>query len=255
MTQSSSSMTRYRHDLWQLRQNKLVYGKNVIYHVISPMFVNMRHPHVIQAIREDSPVARPTSGWGSVGGVVSRVALWKIVKGIRWTCSPRLIIAIIRLKLELGRHVCSLSNGCCATPGNRRDPFDIEGKQACNNHVSCLCYYRESDTFLRILRGEYDCGISRQSSQSYFYINEKKHSIDVCKMWRIANVKVPNSDENKSATLVDKTGFEHFSCWNHEYFTTDTTTGKWNCVREQERQASSNPEGISAAISEHAATH
>lgn len=137
------------------------------------MFVNMRHPHVIQAIRKDSPVARPTSGWGSVGGGFLVLRYGKLLREsderVLWDW---LIIAIIRLKLELGRHVHSLSNGCCATTGNRRDPFNREGKQACNNHVSCLCYYRESDTFLRILRGEYDCGNYRQPSQSYFHINE-----------------------------------------------------------------------------------
>lgn len=73
-------------------------------------------------------------------------------------------------------------------------------------------------------------------------------------MWRITNVKVPNRDKNKSPVLVDKIGFKHFLNWNHEYFTTDTTTGKLNCVREQDRQASWNPKGISAAIREHAAT-
>lgn len=76
-------------------------------------------------------------------------------------------------KTETGTWSTRPTNGCCATPGNRREPFDIEGKQACNNHVSCLCYYRESDTFLRILREEYDSGIYRQSSQSYFHVNEK----------------------------------------------------------------------------------
>lgn len=73
-------------------------------------------------------------------------------------------------------------------------------------------------------------------------------------MWRITHVKVLNRDQNKSPGLLDKIGFKHFLNWNHEYFTTDTTTGKLNCVREQDRQASWHPEGISAAIREHAAT-
>lgn len=32
------------------------------------MFVNMRQPHVIVAMRKDRPAARPTSGRGSVRG-------------------------------------------------------------------------------------------------------------------------------------------------------------------------------------------
>lgn len=56
----------------------------VAYHVISPMFVNMRHPHVIVAMRKDSPAnQRP----GECQGRGSRVALWKIVSRIR--CDER----------------------------------------------------------------------------------------------------------------------------------------------------------------------
>lgn len=45
------------------------------------MFVNMRHPHVIRAIRKDSGVARPTSGWGSVGGGVLVLRYGKSLRG------------------------------------------------------------------------------------------------------------------------------------------------------------------------------
>lgn len=45
------------------------------------MFVNMRHPHVIQTIRKDSGVARPTSGRGSVGGGVLVLRYGKSLRG------------------------------------------------------------------------------------------------------------------------------------------------------------------------------
>lgn len=35
---------------------------------MSPMFVNMRQPRVIVAMRKDSPAAQPTSDRGSVRG-------------------------------------------------------------------------------------------------------------------------------------------------------------------------------------------
>lgn len=53
----------------------------VAYHVISPMFVNMRHPHVIVAMRKDSPSARPTSGRGSVRGGVPVLRYGKSLAG------------------------------------------------------------------------------------------------------------------------------------------------------------------------------
>lgn len=51
------------------------------YHVISPMFVNMRHPHVIVAMRKDSPSAWPTSGRGSVRGGVPVLRYGKSLAG------------------------------------------------------------------------------------------------------------------------------------------------------------------------------
>lgn len=45
------------------------------------MFVNMRHPHVIVAVRKDSPAARPTSDWGSVRGGVPVLRYGKSLAG------------------------------------------------------------------------------------------------------------------------------------------------------------------------------
>lgn len=45
------------------------------------MFVNMRQPHVILAMRKDSPAARPTSGWGSVRGGVPVLRYGKSLGG------------------------------------------------------------------------------------------------------------------------------------------------------------------------------
>lgn len=53
----------------------------VAYHVISPMFVNMRHPHVIVAMRKDSPSAWPTSDRGSVRGGVPVLRYGKSLAG------------------------------------------------------------------------------------------------------------------------------------------------------------------------------
>lgn len=45
------------------------------------MFVNMRHPHVIVAMRKDSPFSRPTSGRGSVRGGVPVLRYGKSLAG------------------------------------------------------------------------------------------------------------------------------------------------------------------------------
>lgn len=75
--------------------------KGAYYHVISVMFVNMRQPHVILAMRKDFLAARPIRSRGSVRGGAPALRYGKSLGDTLYqTCAPRLLIATLRLKAE-----------------------------------------------------------------------------------------------------------------------------------------------------------
>lgn len=117
--------------------------------MISPMFVNMRHPHVILAMRKDTPAAQPTSGWGSVRGGVPVLRYGKSLGGY----------TVMNVRSEIDNSDNETETGTWCTvhpprtgserhhPGNGRDRAARGGKQTWDKHVSYSCYYRARATY------------------------------------------------------------------------------------------------------------